>query len=116
MDANMAAITIPAIAMAMVVAVIFITKGLPLVLAHQREWAQTRRGANSGTDELRDRVAALGQRCTKLEEQITEAHVLLADEQRQMDKKLAAILPDAPSPEYGNPETKDRGAQRQPVR
>ena len=101
--------------MTMIMMVVFITKGIPLLLAHAREMEQMKRGANSGTDALHDRVAALEQRCAKLEEQVTEAHLLLADEQRQMDQKLAAILPDTPAPAFSIPDTKPRGAERQPV-
>jgi len=36
----------------------------------------------------------LENQCTKLQEQVTTAHVLLADERHVLDRKLSALLPD----------------------
>jgi hypothetical protein len=48
-------------------------------------------------ESLTQRVEALEKQCAKLQEQMLDAHTLLADEQRQLDHKLAAILPEPSS-------------------
>ena len=67
------------------------------IRAHQLEMAGIKTGnaapSSAELDKLRERCDALEQRCTKLEAQLLDAHALLADEQRELDKKLASILP-----------------------
>lgn len=73
---------------------------LPEIMKHRLEMAKVRRGADSGVDNsaeldaLRKRCEALEKRCEKLEEQVVDAHAQLADERRQLDSRLASILPD----------------------
>ena len=104
----------------------FIVVGLPMVcifglpwlarirrenLAHAREMAQIKAGKDgqSGPElqQLRERCDALEKRCAKLEEQVTEAHSLLADEQRQLDKKLSNILPGESQPQSSGERRRD---------
>jgi predicted nuclease with TOPRIM domain len=81
-------------------------------LHHRREMAklkiegkkQKQSGAES--DELRQRLEALEKKCAAMQEQITDAHMLLADERRELDKRLAQALPD-----HGG--TNDEPARRQ---
>ena len=47
--------------------------------------------------QLAARVEALEKQCAKLQEQVLIAHEQLADERRQLDNKLAAILPEISS-------------------
>jgi uncharacterized coiled-coil protein SlyX len=42
---------------------------------------------------LEQKHALLEQRCEKLQDQVTEAHLQLADERRVLDQKLSAMLP-----------------------
>ncbi|MGD0089104.1 MAG: hypothetical protein ABSE73_04230 [Planctomycetota bacterium] len=100
----------------LVIGSLLIVVGLPIFLYHRREVLRMRGFSDKHTVKLSDRVATLEQRCDKLEERVTEAHLLLADEQRQMDRKLSALLPDAPAPESDpSPEAKRRG-ERQKAR
>jgi len=57
---------------------------------------KTRSGTDGEVAKLAQRLAALEKQCAKLQEQVLDAHTLLADEQRQLDHKLTAMLPDAP--------------------
>ncbi|MCK6472945.1 MAG: hypothetical protein L6R28_14475 [Planctomycetes bacterium] len=59
--------------------------------------AQAKQGDTSAAEiaELRKACEALDRRCAKLDEQVRTVHDLLADEQRTLDRKLNAILPDA---------------------
>jgi hypothetical protein len=97
-----------------VVLFFFIVVGLPVFLYHRREVLRMSGLSNRQTMKLSDRVAALEKRCDTLEERIAEAHLLLADEQRQMDRKLSAILPDAPAPiPDAMPDEKERSLKPQ---
>jgi outer membrane murein-binding lipoprotein Lpp len=49
---------------------------------------------NSEVTELRTRLEELEKKCTAMQEQITDAHMLLADERRALDKKLAESFPE----------------------
>lgn len=65
--------------------------------------------------ELRKTCEALDRRCAELEKQVRTAHDLLADEQRTLDRKLNAILPDAdaiPAGKSIGPQDETRAAQR----
>jgi hypothetical protein len=74
---------------------------LPRLLRHKLEMAKVRSGAvvvNDNSAELvalRTRCEALEKRCEKLEEQVVDAHAQLADERRQLDTKLASMLPES---------------------
>lgn len=62
--------------------------------------------------ELRKTCEALDRRCAELEKQVRTAHDLLADEQRTLDRKLNAILPDADAAPAGKTIGPEREAQR----
>jgi len=76
-----------------------IVVGLPVWLHHRRTMLKLKgqNGRDIGT--LHKRIDDLEKQCHKLQEQVTEAHVLLADERRELDRrlenKLAQIAPDA---------------------
>jgi hypothetical protein len=81
-------------------------------LEHAREMARIKAGKEEGQNgselqQLRERCDALEKRCAKLEEQVTEAHALLVDEQRQLDKKLANILPGESQPQSSGERRRD---------
>lgn len=59
--------------------------------------------------EAQKRIEALEAKCEKLQEQVTEAHALLVDERRQLDRKLAAMIP----PDSHSAPRKDIGPQTQ---
>lgn len=64
---------------------------------------------------LRKTCEALDRRCSELERQVRTAHDLLADEQRALDRKLNAILPDAdaaPADKTIGMQDENRAAQR----
>ncbi|MGD0090459.1 MAG: hypothetical protein ABSE73_11115 [Planctomycetota bacterium] len=66
-------------------------------LDYRHKASKTGAAAGGKVESLEQRLAALEKQCARLEEQVLQAHVLLADEQRQLDHKLAAILPEATS-------------------
>lgn len=75
--------------------------GLPILLYHRREMMkmQIKSKRERGVEE---RLDELEKRCERLEETTANAHILIADEQRQLDrkleKKLTTLLPDPQSP------------------
>ena len=111
MESISGSIIVAALIIGALLAFFFIVIGLPVWLYHRREVLKMKGTAKGETTSLSQRVAALEKRCEKLEEQVTQAHLLLADEQRQMDRKLAAMLPDADSPAEGG-EAGKRGGKR----
>jgi hypothetical protein len=83
-------------------ALIFLPDALKTWFKHRERMAELRNPKSPATnpannqdfDELRQRCDALEKRATKLEEQLKDAHLLLSDEQRALDRKLASIIPD----------------------
>ncbi len=67
--------------------------GFPVWLYHRREILRMRGTAAKDVQRLRERIEGLEKRCAKLEEQVASAHMLIADEQRQLDKKLSNLVP-----------------------
>jgi len=76
--------------------------GLKLWFRYRLEALRIKGGSEAETGQLERRVEALEKQCAKLQEQVLDAHALLADEQRQLDRKLTAMLPDAPDAAPGN--------------
>ena len=71
---------------------------LVLILKHKRDLAKIANGTGADSADvnaLRTRCDSLEKRCEKLEEQVISAHTQLADERRELDHKLASMLPDA---------------------
>jgi len=66
---------------------------------------------------LEERVEKLEKRCAAMQDQITDAHVLLADERRLLDKKLSETFPEiiAPAAEPTEP-SKSRTTKRERAR
>jgi hypothetical protein len=97
-----------------VVAVFFIfVIGLPVYLYHRREVMRLKGTQAREVSKLTERIESLDKRCQKLEEQVTAAHLLLDDERRQMDRKLATMLPDTPSEPESTSRRKDRNRVRE---
>ncbi|HYG76286.1 MAG TPA: LapA family protein [Planctomycetota bacterium] len=69
----------------------------PVWLYHRRETMRIRGTNEKDMKKLRERIEVLEKRCAKLDEQVASAHILLADEQRAMDKKLSKIIPESAS-------------------
>lgn len=93
----------------------FLIFGLPAILRHRRHIDPTILERLAETTTLRDRLASLEKRCSELERQVRTAHDLLADEQRALDRKLNAILPDAdaaPADKTIGMQDENRAAQR----
>ena len=67
----------------------------PCWLYHRRVMVRLKGTNAREMAHMREKIMALQQRCEKLEEQVSTAHMLLADEQRQLDRKLASLLPDS---------------------
>ena len=102
-------------------ATVFILFGLPIlgffgsfvlkaVLEHRVRLVELNGRQNKGSSEspdLRARCEALEKRCEKLEEQLLAVHADLADERRQLDRKLATVLPDMPVSEEGAARNRD---------
>jgi hypothetical protein len=68
--------------------------GLPVFLHHRRHVLALRGTHTKELSSLRERVDAAEKRCAKLEQQLVDVHMMIADETRILDKKLATILPD----------------------
>jgi len=66
----------------------------PVWLYHRREVLRMRGTNAKEVLKLRERLEVIERRCAKLEEQVQTAHLLIADEQRSLDKKLSKIMPD----------------------
>ena len=67
---------------------------LPVWLYHCREVLRMKGTNTKEVQKLRERLEVLEKRCVKLEEQVATAHMLIADEQRALDKKLSQIVPE----------------------
>jgi len=74
-------------------------------LKHRREMTKLKiegrqqKQSGSEVEEMRQRLEALEKKCVAMQEQITDAHMLLADERRALDKKLAESFPDVATSE-----------------
>ena len=84
--------------------------GLVLILKHKRDMARIARGSADDTaiNELRTRCETLEKRCEKLEGEVLSAHNQLADERRELDRKLTAMLPDASAGQTGSSKSGER--------
>src|SRR5258708_18349355 len=69
---------------------------LPVVLIYRYFVLRMNRINGKEMDKILAKFEALEKRCAKMEDQIVDLHLLLEDEQRKLDKKLDAILPDTP--------------------
>jgi hypothetical protein len=87
--------------------------GLPVWLHHRRRVLELRGTHAKELARLRERVEVAEKRCAKLEQQLVDVHMILADETRVLDKKLSSILPDdiLKMP----PDDKERNKQRERV-
>ena len=66
---------------------------------------------------LQDRMENLELKCHKLQQQVTDAHMLLSDERRELDKKLAESFPDIMPPIPDEPAPgKSRSRKRERTR
>jgi hypothetical protein len=85
--------------LAIIVAFFGMVVGLPVYLHHRRTVLKMKGQSNRDIEALHKRIDHLEKECRKLQDQVTEAHVLLADERRELDKrledKLKNIVPDA---------------------
>lgn len=95
--------SLPIVIVAIVMGIVVLPK---ILLRHRLEMAKLRRGQDDSRqdrsaeiDALRKRCDALEKRCEELQLQVTDAHAQLADERRQLDLRLANMLP---SIEAGN--------------
>ena len=72
--------------------------GLPIWLHHRRHMLKMKQNGANELQALQSRIDKLEARCSTLQEQVTEAHLLLADERRELDqrldKRLSQIGPD----------------------
>ncbi len=70
------------------------------LLKHRLAMAKARNGQSTSVDHsveleaLRQRCASLEKRCDDLQLQVTDAHAQLTDERRELDRRLASVLPD----------------------
>ncbi|HYF48610.1 MAG TPA: hypothetical protein VEJ63_04360 [Planctomycetota bacterium] len=82
-----------------VVGSLSILVGLPIWLHHRRSVLKMTGQRGRDIEALHKRIDQLEKECRKLQDQVTEAHVLLADERRDLDKrledKLKNIVPDS---------------------
>ena len=88
-------------------------------LWHRRKMAEMRGTQTQQVGAISERIERLEKKCAAMQEQITDAHMLLTDERRELDKKLSKAFPDVmppmpPIPE--EPEKKSRSARRERTR
>jgi hypothetical protein len=69
--------------------------GLPTYFSHREKMARLRGKGREPEEKLLARIEALEKKCAQLQEQVNEAHILIHDEQRELDRKLAARLEEA---------------------
>ena len=70
---------------------------LPFVfsyLYHRRRIAEIKGTHAQQVAALQERIDRVESKCAAMQEQITDAHMLLVDERRTLDKKLAQAFPD----------------------
>lgn len=75
-----------------------IVVGLPVFLHHRRQVLKMKLAKKEEFGALHAKLEKIENRCEKLQEQIVDIHHQLADERRQLDCKLSAMLPEAPRP------------------
>lgn len=75
---------------------VWITVALLIWLRFRHAALKLRASEGGDVEKLTRRVEILEKQCAELREQVLQAHTLLADEQRTLDRKLSAVLPDAP--------------------
>ena len=74
---------------------------LPFVLSylyHRRRMSEIKGTHAQHVETLQERMERLEKKITAMQEQITDAHMLLADERRELDKKLAETFPEIIAP------------------
>ncbi len=79
----------------------FALLALPFMLSylyHRRRMAELKGTHAQHVETLQERMERLEKKCAAMQEQITDAHMLLADEQRMLDKKLAESFPGIVAP------------------
>ena len=67
-------------------------------LWHRRRMQEVRGSHLQQVTNLHERIDKLEKKCHALQEQVTDAHMLLSDERRELDKKLAKSFPDVMPP------------------
>ncbi|HLX60721.1 MAG TPA: hypothetical protein VKX17_05510 [Planctomycetota bacterium] len=86
-----------------------IVVGLPVYVGYRLKLAEIRAKQTADPNaDLLARIAALEKKCETLQEQVTEAHILIHDEQRELDRKLAARLEAAGPIPHSNPISQPR--------
>jgi hypothetical protein len=90
-----------------------IVVAFPVWLYHRREVLRMRGTNAKEVLKLRERLEVLERRCVKLEEQVTTAHLLIADEQRSLDKKLSKIVPEGAHISSESEESSSRSKKRE---
>lgn len=86
--------------------------GLPVWLWHRREVLKLKGTHSRDVVKLKERMDELDKRCNKLQEQVTAAHLMLDDERREMDKRLAQICPEPPAAEDDEKSQRRSGRER----
>ena len=71
-----------------IVALALIVVGLPVYFDHRQKMAKLQSKRGEPDTQLMARVEALEKKCEKLQAQVNEAHLLIHDETRQLDRKL----------------------------
>jgi hypothetical protein len=70
------------------VALLLVVVGLPLYFDHRQKMAKLRTQNAAPDTQLLARVEALEKKCEMLQQQVNEAHMLIHDETRELDRKL----------------------------
>jgi hypothetical protein len=105
-------VALAAIAVAIVLACAIIA--VPFVmyyLWHRRKMVEMRGTHSQHVETLNERINRLEKKCAALQEQVTDAHMLLSDERRELDKKLSKAFPEVMPPMPAIPEEPERKAR-----
>jgi hypothetical protein len=89
----------------------------PYYMYHRRRVMEIKGTHSRQVTTLEERVEKLEKKCAALQEQITDAHMLLADERRLLDKKLSETFPEIIAPASEPIESpKNRSTKRERAR
>jgi hypothetical protein len=85
-------------------------------LLYRRRAIEVRGSHAKQVSTLEERVEKLEKKCIAMQEQITDAHMLLADERRLLDKKLSETFPEIAPPIAESAEQAKRSVKKERAR
>jgi uncharacterized membrane protein YhiD involved in acid resistance len=87
-----------------------------IYLSYRKHVLKTHGTHGQEVQALHERIDRLEKKCATMEEKITDAHLLLNDETRELDKKLSKAFPTDMPPVTEEPPAKARTTRRERTR